>query len=91
MAGLSLGRPIVSTRGRLTEAVWDERGAVLLADVGDRATWVQQVERLLDDPAERQRLGSRGHRLYEERFDLRHTVDALRSAHSTHPLEGRAS
>ena len=80
MAGLALGLPIVTTRGHLTEPLWGESGAVLLADVADRAGFVAMVKRLLEDRAERERLGERAHALYDERFDLRHTIAALRAS-----------
>ncbi len=80
MAGLSLGLPIVTTSGHLTEPLWSESGAVLLADVTDRAGFVAQVERLLADAAARERLGESARALYDERFDLRHTIAALRAS-----------
>jgi glycosyltransferase involved in cell wall biosynthesis len=80
MAGLSLGRPIVTTRGHLTESLWDESRAVLLADVSDTQGFVALVNRLLLDCGERQRLGDTGRTLYHERFDLRHTIAALRAS-----------
>ena len=60
MAGLSLGRAIVTTRGHLTEPLWDASKAVLLADVADPRGFVAHVERLLLDCGERQRLGDSG-------------------------------
>lgn len=80
MAGLSLGRPIVTTRGHLTEPIWDASKAVLLADVTDLRGFVTHVERLLLDCGERQRLGDSGRALYRERFDLMHTISALRGS-----------
>jgi glycosyltransferase involved in cell wall biosynthesis len=78
MAGLSLGQAIVTTRGHLTEPLWDESGAVLLADVTNVPGFVAQVARLLCDGAERRRLGDVARALYRDRFDLRHTIVALR-------------
>jgi glycosyltransferase involved in cell wall biosynthesis len=78
MAGLSLGRAIVTTRGHLTEPLWDASKAVLLADVADPRGFVAHVERLLLDCSERQQLGESGRALYRDRFDLRHTIAALR-------------
>lgn len=80
MAGLSLGRPMVTTRGPLTERLWTDSGAVQLADVADPARFVAHAEALLNDPAARQRLGDKARALYEERFDIRHTVAALRAS-----------
>jgi glycosyltransferase involved in cell wall biosynthesis len=80
MAGLSLGRPMVTTRGPLTERLWTDSGAVQLADVTDPARFVAHAEALLNDPAARQRLGDKARALYEDRFDIRHTVAALRAS-----------
>lgn len=80
MAGLRLGVPIVTTRGRLTEPFWDETHAVKLSDVRDAAAVAQQVRDLLERPEERGHLGKIGRELYDRTFALRHTVAALRSA-----------
>jgi glycosyltransferase involved in cell wall biosynthesis len=80
MAGLSLGRPIVTTRGPLTEPIWEASGAVWLSDVADVVSFVAQVDRLLDDAPARQRLGDQARVLYGARFDLRHTISALRAS-----------
>ncbi|MBI4519858.1 MAG: glycosyltransferase family 4 protein [Gemmatimonadetes bacterium] len=77
MAGLALGRPMVTTRGPLTEPLWHESGAVVLTDGEDPVRFVAHVEGLLDHEVERQRLGARARTLYAERFDLRHTIAAL--------------
>jgi glycosyltransferase involved in cell wall biosynthesis len=80
MAGLRLGVPIVTTRGRLTEPLWDDAHAVKLSDVRDASGWARQVQDLLQRPEERGHLGKTGRELYERAFALRHTVAALRSA-----------
>ena len=38
---------------------------------------LQQVQLLLADPAERGRMSGLARTLYSERFDIRHTIDAL--------------
>jgi len=38
------------------------------------------LARLIDDPGERGRLANAAGALYAERFDLRHTIAALRNA-----------
>jgi glycosyltransferase involved in cell wall biosynthesis len=80
MSALASGCPIVSTRGRWTEPVWEAAAAVALAPAGDPAALVDAIERLLADPAERQRLGRAGLALYRDRFDRQVVVSALRSA-----------
>lgn len=77
MAGLSHGKPIVATRGRLTEPLWDETGAIRLADVGDVDTFVTLIERLLSNACERESLGSAGRRLYDERFAISRVLAEL--------------
>jgi glycosyltransferase involved in cell wall biosynthesis len=78
MAGLRLGVPIVTTRGRLTEPLWEESRAVTLSDAADARALARQVEHLLERPEERKRLSQSGRDLYDRRFALRHTVAALR-------------
>jgi len=80
MAGLSYGKPIVTTTGWLTEPLWHGCNAVALAPAGDTPRFVKQVRRLQQDPAERQRLGAAAASLYQERFDLSHTIASLRRA-----------
>ena len=80
MVALSHGLPIVTTSGRLTESLWTESGAVAIAPVGNTLEIVNRIERLLEDPTERARLGNTARALYQEKFDLRHTIEALQDA-----------
>jgi glycosyltransferase involved in cell wall biosynthesis len=80
MAGLFLGVPIVTTKGRLTEAFWEKSGAVRLAPVGDRATFLGHVQQLVEHPEVRRQLAGRARALYDETFDVRLTVAALKTA-----------
>src|SRR5262249_51002416 len=77
---LSHGLPIVTTAGKATETLWMESGAVAIAPVEDTEAMVKLIEGLLSDSQERVRLGNNGRALYDERFDLRHTIMALRNA-----------
>ena len=77
MAGLALGRPVLATRGPLTEPCWEESGAVGLVD--STGEMPARVRALLADRNELARLGAAGAKLYRERFDLRNTIDRLRS------------
>ena len=78
MAGLAHGKPIVTNRDRHTESIWLESGAVRLVE-NETDAQVQAVEALLEDAAARDQLGATASALYDRRFDLRHTVTALRA------------
>lgn len=80
MAGLAHGRPIVTTYGPLSAPFWKEAGALALAPVGDVTAFVELVRELSRDAAARDRMGRAAKRLYDERFDLCHTVQAIRGA-----------
>ena len=80
MSGLFLGTPVVSTKGRLTEILWEESAAVRLAAVGDRDAFLRAVDAVLSSSELRRQLRERGQILYDEMFDLRLTVAALRKA-----------
>jgi glycosyltransferase involved in cell wall biosynthesis len=80
MAALAHGRPVVTTSGRLTEPLWLESRAVATASADDPQALPPLVTSLLSNPQERQRLGLAGMRLYDERFDIRHTINGLRFA-----------
>lgn len=78
MAVLSHGRPMVTTKGVLTESLWSEAEAVAIAPGRDFCGLYRTIACLLDNGAERERLGRRGKALYQEHFELRHTIVGLR-------------
>jgi glycosyltransferase involved in cell wall biosynthesis len=78
MAALAHGRPVLTTEGPLTEAFWVQSGAVATASVTDPVVLAQTAKTLLQDDSERKRLGRVGRQLYNDRFDVRHTIDQLR-------------
>ena len=82
MAALAHGRPIVTNAGVFTESLWSESGAVALAPDQDTGAVVDLTRRLLADGAQREALGAAAAAFYHARFDLRHTVGALRSGKS---------
>jgi glycosyltransferase involved in cell wall biosynthesis len=86
MAALSLGVPLVTTRGRLSEPLWADSGSVRLTEPGDHRAMAEQVMDLVRHPEERTELGDAGRVLYRRMFDVSHTVDALRGA-----ISGRAA
>jgi glycosyltransferase involved in cell wall biosynthesis len=78
MAALAHARPVVSTVGRLTEPLWTESGALAAVSAENSGALVTTTTSLLEDRSERQRLGRAASRLYQARFDIRHTIDSLR-------------
>ena len=79
MAPLSLGVATVTSRGALTEKVWDEQPSVSLAAASDTAAHVAAAISLLGDKGLRAQLGKRGQQLYATRFALEKTVETLLS------------
>lgn len=80
LAGLSHGKPIVTTHGHLSEPFWRNTDAAVVVPVGDSGSAVSAVRRLCDNAAERHRVSSAALALYGERFDISHAVAALRRA-----------
>ncbi len=79
MAGLALGKAIVTNDGPATEPLWRDHRLVALAPSADGIGLVETVEQLLLDPNECAALGERAAAGYELFFSLRHTVDTLRN------------
>ncbi len=79
MAALANGVATVSTAGALTEAVWQETGAVALAPASDARAIGAAVVALLCDPTRRAALAAAGRRAYGERFAIDRTLAALLS------------
>lgn len=78
MAALAHGRAVATTRGVATEPLWEESGALSLStDAGEVA---KAVRLILSDHDVRTRLGNAGRELYAKKFDLGHTITALRRA-----------
>jgi glycosyltransferase involved in cell wall biosynthesis len=72
--------PIVTTRGRFTEPLWAESEAVILTPVEDASGLARAATRLLSDDAGRRRMSLAARKLYDERFDVKLTIRALREA-----------
>jgi glycosyltransferase involved in cell wall biosynthesis len=77
MAALVHGIAVVTNAGRLTEPLWAESGAVELASTGRADDLARAAERLLTDPAARDRVRAAGLALYDRRFALARLVEAL--------------
>jgi glycosyltransferase involved in cell wall biosynthesis len=80
MVALSHGVPIITTSGNLTEALWGESGAVTLIPVGDVMAMVNAARRLVSDPAARAGMSKAAKSLYDERFEVKRIISALREA-----------
>ena len=78
MAALAHSRPVAATRGITTEALWGEHGAVALAPVDDLDGMCANVSRMLADEGLRHKYALAGHELYVQRFDISHTIAAVR-------------
>ncbi len=78
MAGLALGRPIVTTVGDATESLWLGDGLVEAVPLADCDGFVRKAEFLLGSREDRDRLGDRGRRGYEAYFSCRKTIAILR-------------
>ncbi|AKJ00498.1 glycosyltransferase involved in cell wall biosynthesis [Archangium gephyra] len=78
MAGLGLGRPLVSNAGPATEAPWRSSGALALAPEPTAASVLETAEALLSTPESWPALGQRAADFYMENFSLAHTLDVLR-------------
>jgi hypothetical protein len=79
MVALSHGRPIVTTSGWLTEPMWAEAGAAVLAPVDDPHALAAAAATILFDVSRREAIGQRAAALYDSRFHVRHSIAALRS------------
>ena len=79
MAGLALGRPIVTNSGPLTETLWRDSQAVMLVSGAAPSALVSAAQALLADAAGRTILGIRAAELYRSRFAIEHTLRELRS------------
>jgi hypothetical protein len=82
MIGLCHGQPMVTTTGVLTEPFWRETGAVEMATAGDVNSFVDLVRRLRTDAGARARIGRTAQTLYRTRFEISHTIEALRHTNS---------
>jgi glycosyltransferase involved in cell wall biosynthesis len=79
MVALSHGRPVVTTVGWLTEPMWAEVGAAVLAPVDDPHALAAAAATILFDVSRREEIGRKAAALYDAHFDVRHSVSALRS------------
>ena len=80
LAPLSLGVPVVTNAGHLTEDFWKNSGAVLLAPSADGRLVGESAAALLADSAGRATLAARAKDFYDCRFAPRHAAAMLTAA-----------
>ncbi len=82
MVGLAHGKAILTTSSEVTEPVWRQSAAVGLTPSGDPDAFLKLLRELLQNPDERARLSVAARKLYQERFDISHTLEALQMSTS---------
>jgi glycosyltransferase involved in cell wall biosynthesis len=90
MAGVALGRPTVTNRGRHTETLWSTEKPVHLTDSPAPHALAGAVTKLLADAALRERIAANARLVHAERFALARAVAALRQPPAP-PAEPRAA
>jgi glycosyltransferase involved in cell wall biosynthesis len=80
LASLALGLPIVTNQGPLTDSIWQETKAVLLAPSSSSTDLIAAVEDLLADGSKREALANQAARFYRNHFALERTIETLRRA-----------
>jgi glycosyltransferase involved in cell wall biosynthesis len=80
MAALQHRLPVVTNVGPSSESVWRDRAALSLVPTEASAKhYATAIERLLSAPSLRAHMGESAGRLYQEQFDIRHTIQRLRN------------
>ncbi len=79
MAAMAHGSAIVTTRGKITEPIWEESACARLVPVEHPEKLAEEVEALLDDRVGRLTMGARAMAAYDRHFALENTVRTLRA------------
>ncbi len=82
MLALSHGKTVLTNLGGLSENFWQGSGAVVLAPTADARTFVGLLREVVSDQERRDSIGRFAAKLYQDRFDISHTVVALRASDS---------
>jgi glycosyltransferase involved in cell wall biosynthesis len=87
MAALSHAKAMVTTLGPLSEPLWRDSGAAVFVPADEIGSLADAAASLLESAPRRDALGARAAALYREKFDVAHTIAALRGPAG---LAGRA-
>jgi len=86
---MALGLPVVASDLPAVREVVEEGANALLVPPGSPGSLAGAVRELIDDPARREALGARGREIFEERFRLEPSVDAMAALYERVIAEGR--
>jgi glycosyltransferase involved in cell wall biosynthesis len=80
MAALEHARAIVTTAGPFTEPLWQQSDAVSMVRTDDTNDFASAVGALIENFNLQERYATAAKALYASRFDLSHTIEALRTS-----------
>jgi hypothetical protein len=80
MAALGLGKATVTNLGFASEPFWTSSESLVVVETLDIDKNLDAVATIIAEPHLRERLEANASRLYEERFQLRHTVARIEAA-----------
>ena len=81
LEGMALGRPVVATRHGGPMDVIEEGESGFLTPPDDEHALAAVLDRLLGDPALRQRVGEAGRRRLHEKFTARHNIEGIQAVY----------
>lgn len=74
---MGLGLPVIATRNRAFPFDIDTEGMGITVEYGDVAGWERALRWVMEHPEEARRMGERGRRLAERRFNIQHTAEQV--------------
>ena len=77
MAALSLGIPLVTNLGPLSEPLWESSGAIAIAPSSSAEDMSAVTLELIGSHVQRSQISAQARNLYQDRFHIQHTVSAL--------------
>jgi len=78
---MMLGRPLITNRGTLVGELVEREQIGVVVTYGDTQELAQALKQLRDNPEEREAMGRRARRLYEERYSFEKQAGRLREVY----------